>query len=75
LEGKKIIFLSKYGLWDFTFLFLGALGTCLISTRGEEYHIYIYIYIYIPFVQRGVVKFTYKGRFLTIKKAYIKLLY
>jgi hypothetical protein len=49
------------------FLFLSKLGTCpqnLIPTRGVEHcekkH----------FPQGGKLKFTYKGRFLTIKKTY-----
>jgi hypothetical protein len=29
LVAKKIIPLSRYGLWDFIFLFLGELSTCL----------------------------------------------
>jgi hypothetical protein len=67
LEAKKAIFKSRYGLKDFEFLFLGELGTCqqnLISTRlmkpWKKCH----------FAQRGMLKFTYKGRYLTIKIAY-----
>jgi hypothetical protein len=53
------------------FLFLGELGTCpqnLMLTRGlepGENH---------QFPQGGMLKFTYKGRFLTIKIAYEKFL-
>jgi hypothetical protein len=53
------------------FLFLSELGTCpqnLIPTRGVEHckknH----------FLQGGMLKFTYKGRSLTIKIAYEKFL-
>jgi hypothetical protein len=53
------------------FLFLSELGTCpqtLIPTRGVEHceknH----------FSQGGMLKFTYKGHFLTIKKTYKKFL-
>jgi hypothetical protein len=59
-------------LTDFKFLFLGELGTCpqnLISTGcmepWQKHH---------NFAQRGMLKFIYKGRFLTIKKAYEKFL-
>jgi hypothetical protein len=64
---KKTIFRHRYGLPNFTFLFLVELGTCvqnLIFTKvveGFQKH-------YFP--QRGTLKFTYKGRFLTIKVAY-----
>jgi hypothetical protein len=68
---KKTIFGRRYGLPDFTFLFLFELGTCvqnLIFTKVVEgcqkNH----------FPQRGMLKFTYKGRFLTIKIAYEKFL-
>jgi hypothetical protein len=67
LKAKKTIFKSRYGMSLSIFLFLSELGTCppnLISTRGVEHleknH----------FSARGYVKFTYKGRFLTIKKTY-----
>jgi hypothetical protein len=36
---QKTYFYSRYGLWDFKFLFLGELGTCpqnLIPTQGVE---------------------------------------
>jgi hypothetical protein len=39
LEAKQTNFFSRYGLWDFIFLFLGELDTCLqnlISTRSVE---------------------------------------
>jgi hypothetical protein len=67
---KKTIFGRRYGL-HFTFLFLVELGTCvqnLISTKvveGCQNN---------DFPQRGMLKFTYKGRFLTIKIAYEKFL-
>jgi hypothetical protein len=71
-EGQKTIFLSRYRLRDFKFLFLGQLGTYqqnLIPTRHmepwEKHH----------FVQRGMLKFTYKDCFRTMKKAYGKFLY
>jgi hypothetical protein len=38
-EAKKTIFGLRYGLWDFTFLFLLELGTCvqnLIFTKVVE---------------------------------------
>jgi hypothetical protein len=53
------------------FLFLSELGTCpqnLIPTRGVEH------WEKINFPQKGMMKFTYKGRFLTIKIAYEKFL-
>jgi hypothetical protein len=55
----------------FGFLFVGELGTCpqnLMPTQGvkpRENH---------QFPQGGMLKFTYKGRFLTIKIAYEKFL-
>jgi hypothetical protein len=68
LGAKKTIFVGRrYGLPDFTFLFLIELGTYvqnLIFTKVVEgcqkNH----------FSQRGMLKFTYRGRFLTIKIAY-----
>jgi hypothetical protein len=68
---KKTIIGRRYGLPDFTFLFLVELGTCvknLIFTKvveGCQKN---------NFPQRGKLKFTYKGRFLTIKIAYEKFL-
>jgi hypothetical protein len=56
---------------DFKFLFLGELGTCqqnLISTRLME------PWKKRHFAQRGMLKFTYKGYFWTIKIAYEKFL-
>jgi hypothetical protein len=53
------------------FLFLSQLGTCpqnLIPTRGVEH------WGKNHFLQGGMLKFTYKGRFLTIKIAYEKFL-
>jgi hypothetical protein len=71
LGAKKTIFGLRYGLWDFTFLFLVELGTCvqnLIFTKVVEGCQKKY------FPQRGMLKFTYKGRFLTTKIAYEKFL-
>jgi hypothetical protein len=54
------------------FLFLSELGTCLqklISTRDVERWEQIY------FPQVGMLKFIYKGHFLTIKKTYKSLFY
>jgi hypothetical protein len=72
LKAKKTTFSSRHGLWDILSLFLGELGICLqnlIPTRGVEHWDKNY------FPEKGMLKFTYKGRFLTIKKAYKKLLY
>jgi hypothetical protein len=71
LRAKKTIFGHRYGLLDFTFLFLVELGTCgqnLIFTKVVEGCQKDY------FPQRGMLKFTYKGLFLTIKIAYEKFL-
>jgi hypothetical protein len=71
LGAKKTIFGLRYGLWDLTFLFLVELGTCvqnLIFTKVVEGCQKNY------FPQRGMLKFTYKVRFLTIKIAYEKYL-
>jgi hypothetical protein len=69
LGAKKTIFYSKYGLRDFKLLFLGELGTYqqnLISTRHME------SWKKRHFAQRDMLKFTYKGHFLTLKKAYME---
>ena len=71
LGAKKTIFGLRYGLPDFIFLFLVELGTCvqnLIFTKVVEGCQKNY------FPQRGMLKFTYKGRLLTIKIAYEKFL-
>jgi hypothetical protein len=71
LEVKKSIFWCHYGLPDLKFLFVVELGTCvqnLLFTKGVEGCQKIY------FPRRGMQKFTYKGRFLTIKIAYEKFL-
>jgi hypothetical protein len=66
LGSKKTTFLSKFRMSFFRFLLLGELGTCpqnLMPTQGVEpleNH---------QFPQGGMLKFTYKGRFLTIKIA------
>jgi hypothetical protein len=70
-EAKKIILGHRYGLPDFLFLFLFELATCvqnLIFTKVVEGCQKKY------FPQRGMLKFTFKGRFLTIKIAYEKFL-
>jgi hypothetical protein len=67
LEAKKTIFQCPYGLPDLKFLFTVELGTRaqnLIFTKGVEGCQKNY------FPRRGMQKFTYKGRFLTIKIAY-----
>jgi hypothetical protein len=69
LEAKKTIFRRWYGLPDLKFLFIVELGTCvqnLIFTKGVEGC------QKKKFPRRGMQKFTYKGRFLTIKIAYLK---
>jgi hypothetical protein len=68
---KKTIFGLRYGLPDFTFLFLVESGTCvqnLIFTKVVEGCQKNY------FPQGGMLKFTYKGHFSTIKIAYEKFL-
>jgi hypothetical protein len=68
---KKTIFGLRYGLPDITFLFLVELGTCVqnpIFTKVVEGCQKNY------FPQGDMLKFTYKGRFLTIKIAYEKFL-
>jgi hypothetical protein len=70
-EVKKTILRRRYGLPDFIFLFLFKLGTCvqnLIFTKVVEGC------QKIIFRKRGMLKFTYKGCFLTIKIAYEKFL-
>jgi hypothetical protein len=72
LKAKKTTFSSRHGLCNILFLSLSKLGACLqnlIFTRGVEHWEKNY------FPQGGMVKFTYKVRFLTIKRAYKKLLY
>jgi hypothetical protein len=64
LEAKKTIFLSRYGMGLFIILFIGELGTYkknLIPTRGVEHQ------EENDFPQGDMLKFTYKGNFLTIK--------
>jgi hypothetical protein len=75
LEAKKSIFGCRYGLPCFIFLFLFVLGNSqgacvqnLIFTKVVEGCQKNY------FLQRDMLKFTYKGRFLTIKIAYEKFL-
>jgi hypothetical protein len=68
---KKPLFSSRYEMSLFGFLFLGELGTCLqnlMPTRGGE------PWENHQFPQGGMLKFTYKGHFLTIKIAYEKFL-
>jgi hypothetical protein len=68
---KRTTFLSRYEMCLFGFLFLGELGTCpqnLAPTqRVEPWENH-------QFPQGGMLKFTYKGCFLTIKIAYEKFL-
>jgi hypothetical protein len=71
LDAKKTIFGRRYGLHDFIFLFLLELGTCVqnpMFTKVVEGWQNKY------FPPRGRLKFTYKGRLLTIKIAYEKFL-
>jgi hypothetical protein len=72
LKPKKTIFKSRYGMCLSIFLFLSKLDKCpqnLIPTRGEEH------WEKNQFPLGCMLKFTYKGYFLTIKKTYKKLLY
>jgi hypothetical protein len=72
LKAQKTTFSSRHGLCNILFLSLGELGICLqnhIPTRGVEHWEINY------FLQRGMLKFTYKVYFLTMKKKYKKLLY
>jgi hypothetical protein len=58
---QKTTFSSRYGMCLVGFLFLGELGTCpqnLMSTQGVE------PWENHQFPQGGMLKFTYKGRFL-----------
>jgi hypothetical protein len=71
LEAKKTILLMRYGMSLFGMLFLSELGTCvqkLISIQGVEHCAKNH------FPQGGMLKFTYKGRFLRNKIAYEKFL-
>jgi len=72
-SGAKItIFGHRYGFPQFKFLFLGELGTC------EQNLIFTQVVEGCPknhFPQRGVLKFTYKGRSFSTKKAYEKFLH
>jgi hypothetical protein len=71
-EAKKAIFWSGYGPCLSIFLFLSELATCpqnLIPMGGVEH------WEKNHFPQGGMLKFTYKGRFLTIKKPYKEVLY
>jgi hypothetical protein len=71
LRSKKTIFLSRFRMSLFRFFFLGELGTCpqnLMRTQGVE------PWENHQFPQGGMLKFTFKGRFLTIKIAYEKFL-
>jgi hypothetical protein len=69
--GQKTILHRRYGLPDLKFLFIVELCTYvqnLTFTKGVEGCQKNY------FPRRGMQKFTYKGRFLTIKIAYEKFL-
>jgi hypothetical protein len=68
---QKTTFSSRYEMSLFGFLFLGELGTCpqnLMPTQDVE------PWENHQFLQGGMLKFTYKGRFLTIKLPYEKFL-
>jgi hypothetical protein len=70
LKAKITTFSSRHGLCNILFLFLGELGICLQNLiRGVEHS----EKNKIP--QGGMLKFTYKGHFLTIEKEYKKNLY
>jgi hypothetical protein len=65
LEAQKTTLSSKFGMSLFRFLFLSELGTCsqiFMPTRGVE------PWEKHQFPQEGMLKLTYKGRFLTTKK-------
>jgi hypothetical protein len=68
---KKTTSGRRYGLWDFTILFLVELGTCVQNiaftkvVEGCQKKC---------FLQWDMLKFTYEGPLLTIKIAYEKLL-
>jgi hypothetical protein len=71
-EAPKSNFRRGYGMLLSIFLFVSELGTCPQNPiprkcveHVEKNH----------FPQGGMLKFTYKGRFLTNKKAYEKSLY
>jgi hypothetical protein len=71
LGSKKTTFSSRYEMCLFGFLFLGEWGICqqnLMPIRGVE------PWENHPFPQGGMLKFTYKGHFLTIKIAYERFL-
>jgi hypothetical protein len=62
-EAQKTFFFGTYGMSLFGFLFVGELGICpqnYTPTGGVEHRIFFY------FPQGGMLKFTYKGHFLTI---------
>jgi hypothetical protein len=72
LKAKNTTFSSKHGFFDILFMFLGELSICsqnLVPTRGVEHWKKNY------FPQGGILKFTYKGRYMTIKKAYKNMKY
>jgi hypothetical protein len=67
LGSRKTTFFSRLRMCLFRFLFLGELGTCsqnLMPTQGVE------PWENHQFPQGGVLKFAYKGHFLTIKIGY-----
>jgi hypothetical protein len=71
LGSKKTAFSSRCEMSLFRFLFVGELGTCpqnLVPTWGVEH------WVKHQFPQGGMLKFTCKGYFLTIKIAYEKFL-
>jgi hypothetical protein len=71
-EAEKTIFWGMCGMSLFGFLFIGEIGTCpqnFTPTGGVEHR------GKNQFPQVGMLKFTYKGHFLTIKKAYENFLF
>jgi hypothetical protein len=67
LRSKKTTSSSRYGMGLFGFFFLGELDTCpqnLMPTQDLE------PWENHQFPQGGMLKFTYKGHFLTIKISY-----
>jgi hypothetical protein len=76
LGSKRTTFSSRYEMCLFEFSFLSELGTCPQNLMfkiddWENFH-KIADWENHQFPQRGMLKFTYKGCFLTIKIAYEK---
>jgi hypothetical protein len=68
---KKTTSGRRYGLWDFTILFLVELGTCVQNIAFTKVVVGCQKKY---FLQWDMLKFTYEGRLLTIKIAYEKFL-